>query len=238
MKRVSKKDLLSECMSSIEIESTVTEFQTAFCAQCLNPICVRSEMIDSKWVARMLRQAEALQDTAPLFQGASPKHLDLEVKDFVSLDAEEARLQSLRRWKTVGAEIKKPIIHYADPPQENKSSERLEQSVKALSKGIDSPKTDVDESLSQEATESRETLAEIPEQDPTPSEPPEPVSPKVETLSPASNKTGNQNGIMLTSSDREVPKPSIILPVTDKWEIPSENEGKLKVRISDGKKIK
>lgn len=124
-----QKDFLKTCMESVNVDSTVDEFKQAFCSVCVNPECTRSQWSESKWLQRMIRQEQALQNPTIIDPNSDPRFSQHASQDFISVDDKQAQLYG--GWVDVKEDGK--IVHHAEPPTESKSSSKLDESVSSLS---------------------------------------------------------------------------------------------------------
>lgn len=253
-----QRDFLTTCMNSMNVEGTVQEFQQAFCAMCVNPECTRSKWADSQWIKRMLEQEKVLNNPTILDPSGNSEFQKIASQDFISITDEDVSFYG--GWVDVKENGK--VVHHAEPETENKSSEKVEQSLTSLkNKGVDpSSRTDPSEDHipAAGANDDKDKDDEYVEEDldededePSQFQAPSPTEPKKKPRRKG-KKPGNtptpQQGVILESSNQSPfnqrnsqPTKSSLLTQDDPWEVPDPTKkkkgGKLKVRIKDGKVV-
>lgn len=260
---MSKKDLLEQCMDSSPIQASIEDFQTAYCSLCVNPECVRSQWSISKWALRMERQENALNEPKILTPQGNEHFMRLANQGFVSLETLEHEAKVYSGWDVPEPSEKKKVIHHAEPETESKSADKVSKTLSVLKQEgsgglveVDSnnvveeepqlPSPESDTQAQDIITEQLELDAELEVEEPSKlKSEPEPFIIKPNPNNPSQKKSGIYVGGS-GGSGNQISKPnpigdSKILTKQDKWSVPTETrgkDGKLIVRINDGKIIK
>lgn len=234
-------DFLKECMDSSEggDEVTVEEFETVWCQRCLNNDCKRSEGIPVPWTERMNRQEKALED--PEF-GKPDNFQEAHNQAFISYTEEKSDEEvystgdgGFRSWSEEGE------IHKEDPPTKEKSSQKLDETIKSLEG--DSEEDTVEEQDEEQEQSQKEVQKEKSEKDgPQEQEQPESdenVDREEEDLAPGDMP--DQSGKVLDKPDNyhkgDHKEPSKRgQSRSDDWSV-EDDDGSVTVNISKGEKV-
>lgn len=239
------QDFISECMESMPKQGSLEDFTQGFCSVCINPDCKRSRWADSRWMTRMILQEQALRQ--PVFADPDdPKYVHLQNTHFEEVDQET--LQYYGGWVDVREDGS--VVNHAPGDIHEKGSSKVDEALKSLRSGK-SPEEVLRQSLFEEEEEYEipsEPEPEIEEPDevepePEPARRPQEPAPQVKpTVKKSLNTEVPKSGILLGT---QAPvKQSSILTSTDPWAVPSGGtskrgkNGKLTVRVSDGKVVK
>lgn len=242
-KQKGQRDFLTTCMNSMNVDGTVQDFQQAFCSVCVNPECTRSRWADSQWIKRMLEQEKVLNNPTIIDPSGNSEFQKIASQDFISISDEDISFYG--GWVDVKENGK--VVHHSEPETENKSSNKVEQSLSSLKK--DTEPTPEESDSDPEETEIHEEIIEeeIPSQFQQPQEPKDPKPQKKKTRRKKNHKNTPkpQGGVTLDPSNQSpfqqrnstANKPSLVTK-EDPWAAPKpERKGKLKVRINDGKVV-
>lgn len=213
-------DYLDECMSSIDVDSSIKEFKEAFCSRCYRADCTHSQWGKPGWMERMARQIEAITD---------PEHIDPnrpDVQPIAQQDFEDTRNLEQDAWSMPTPDQQDEDgkkVHKATPPTNQRSADRVTESAEALGGG--SQKDDAPEHFtSAESAEEEKESEDRSEESKNNTEVPD-------------------DGIMVSpdgdTSDETPPEEPETQPKEDDWTHPdhSSDDGGLTVNIDDGTKV-
>lgn len=242
-----QRDLLQSCMESLPHDTTVPEFEAAFCAVCVSDQCDRSRWKDSRWITRMLMQEEALHN--PMFARADdPRYAGLRNTNFQAVDAQT--IKHYGGWVDVRADGS--VVQHAEAPQTEVSSDKLEAALNSLKKGgassapkalppqetLEEDTTPMEPELPLETSLEEDTLEEV--HDPVPALEKPPVIKESRPVVSRQRNTPRPSGIILGTSSK-ILQPSALLHQKDPWSTQPEQKtkrdkkGRLTVRAGDGK---
>jgi hypothetical protein len=234
---MAENDYIQECMESMPQQGSLDDFKRAFCDVCINPECKRSRFKDSKWVTRMIMQEEALFN--PRFANENdPRYDHLRAVNFEPVD--EQTLKYYGGW--VDLREDGTVVHQGETPVEEKDSSKIDQAVASLKGGLTKTTEEPDSPPAPEPAEEAEpepTKVEAPA-------PPEPTPKPVQRSQRPKNTEVPQGGIILGPAKPDIiQRPSRLLqPPSDPWAVDGAGSskrgknGKLTVRVSDGKVVK
>jgi hypothetical protein len=121
---MAQADYLDECMSTVDIDSSIQEFKQAFCSRCMRDECTHSGWGESTWLQRIHRQSEALENPNRL----DPSRSDLQ--EIVSQDFEDIRNIEQDAWSIPNPSERE--VHQAEPSVQDQPSDQVDASVEAL----------------------------------------------------------------------------------------------------------
>ena len=230
-------DYIKQCMESLqenkEVDASVEDFEEIWCSRCMNENCKRSGWDSSSWTERMERQERALKEP----EYANPEHFEsCHKQDFISYgqESEEGGVHSTPNsgWESWGSEDTK--VHKEDPPTKEKSSEKVEESVKMLEGGQSENEESVDEEREKEEEEIEEDLKDIEveevgekgdnEEEESEEEMQELPDQSGKIIGKDSQEDGKENSELLKKGEK------------DKWEVEEDKDGNITVNISKGEK--
>lgn len=249
------KDFTGMCLEDAPDETGVEDLRAAFCSRCWNTECAYSQSTGWAWTDRMKRQKKALEN--PTFGDPNdPAFADRANQDFENVQGKE-----IDPWMAPSLMEQKPtdskpsertgrrIVHEAEPPTKNESSSAVDDASRALrgGSGAESEVDEVDEP-SGVATETTNGQPDTKSQESVSNEQSDETSEVGQPSQDASKKYNTEppeNGLYLpgapspSENEKGPDTPKKAQSGRDKWSVEPEgsDEGSLKVRISDGKRV-